>query len=213
MHSKANKVFPQWVIEKTDAVPLGFFAYPSSPPMLPPTLRAAIEGINKTGSALIVGWEDLSVNGDYIISEIVKAIDDCDFFCADITNANPNVMFEIGYAIARNKRIWLIRDQSYLDAKKEFEQLRLLTTIAFSAYTNSAHIITAFFADSPHLGTDNTIFRNSIEPMLGPQSATPSLLYLKSRHDSEASVHITRCLEDSGISIVLNDPKRAIFSP
>jgi hypothetical protein len=49
-------------------------------------------------------------------------------------------MFEIGYAIAANKRIWLIRDETYYDAKKEFEQLRLSTTIGYSPHVNSEQI-------------------------------------------------------------------------
>lgn len=100
--------------EPNGATPFGFFAYPSTPPVLPPTLRAAIEGINKTDKALLIGWEELAVSGRFIISEITKAIDDCDFLCADITGINPNVLFEVGYAIARNKRLWLVRATTYL---------------------------------------------------------------------------------------------------
>lgn len=113
----------------TQSLPVGFFAYASAPPDIPATISAAIQAINKTQTVVLKSWEDLRINGKYIISEICAAIDKSDFFCADITAINPNVMFELGYAIATNKRIWLIRDESYVDAKKEFEQLRLLTTV------------------------------------------------------------------------------------
>jgi nucleoside 2-deoxyribosyltransferase len=88
----------------------GFFAYASAPHSIPATVKAAIESINKTQQATLVSWESLGIGGKYIIKEICDAIDDSDFFCADITTINPNVMFELGFAIARDKRIWLIRE-------------------------------------------------------------------------------------------------------
>ncbi len=122
-------------------------------------------------------------------------------------------MFEIGYAIASNKRIWLIRDETYVDAKKEFEQLRLLTTIGFSPYVNSEQIIDSFFEENPHLTPSDTIFAKSIEPLLSPESGNVHLLYLKSRHDTESSVRITRTLEDSHIPLIIHDPKETTIQP
>lgn len=115
----------------------GFFAYASAPHSIPATIKAAIETINKTQQTRLASWEDLEIGGHYIIRQILDAIDDADYFCADVTTINPNVMFELGFAIARDKRIWLIRDDSYLDSKIEFEQLRLLTTVGYRAYTNA----------------------------------------------------------------------------
>src|SRR6266403_2244890 len=197
----------------TSQCPLGFFAYSSAPRSIPETVAAAIQGINRSQIAAIRSWEDLRVNGKFIISEICDAIDECDFFCADVTGINPNVMFELGYAIATGKRIWLIRDDSYAETKKEFEQLRLLTTVGFSKYLNSEQIIKAFFGEAPHISTEPTIFQQSIEPMLSSDSGAPNVLYLKSRYDTEASVQVTRILEESGIPLVISDPNETSFQP
>ncbi len=124
------------------SIPRGFFAYASAPPSIPEIVRAAVASINKNQAARITPWESLQVGGKYIISEICSAIDDSAFFCADITTINANVLFELGFAIARNKRIWLIRDDSYTDSKKEFDQLRMLTTVGYSPYVNVDQIIT-----------------------------------------------------------------------
>jgi len=207
--AEALKAYLDFVPAKDSANPLGFFAYPSSPPMVPATIRAAIESLNATDNVLIYSWEDLKVGGKYIISEILRAIDDCDFFCADVTGINPNVMFELGYAIANNKKIWIIRDESYSDAKREFEQLQLLTTVGYRPYTGSPQIIESFFKDSPFLDLDETIFKRSIEPNLGPQSPDPQILYLKSKYDTDASLRVNRSLEDSGISIKMSDPNES----
>lgn len=193
--------------------PVGFFAYSSMPHAIPETIKAALETINKTQVARITTWEELSNNGKYIVQEICNAIDDADFFCADITTLNANVLFELGFAIARDKRIWLIRDETYADSKKEFEQLRLLTTIGFKAYTNAEHIIKGFFADNPHTTLESTIFRASIEPLLVPSHPPDPLLYLKSRIDIEASVRVSRVVDRLQPKPFVDDPKESSVQP
>jgi hypothetical protein len=199
--------------DRMPTLPLGFFAYSSAPPSIPATIKASIESINKTQVATIHSWEDLQIGGKYLISEICAAIDNAQFFCADMTTINSNVMFELGFAVARNKRIWLIRDDSYSDYKKEFDQLRLLTTIGCSSWINSADIIKGFFADSPHDTLDQTIFRQSIEPSLGPKESQDTLVYLKSKHDTEASVRTTRALQDSRLPLTVDDPRETSVRP
>ncbi len=70
-------------------------------------------------------------------------------------------MYEIGFAIACDKRVWLVRDDSYVDSKSEFNQLQLLTTIGYRSYTNAEQIIRGFFADNPHLTLEDTILSKS----------------------------------------------------
>lgn len=193
--------------------PRGFFAYPSTPPSIPPTISAAIASINSTQNARIKSWEELRVGGKYIIGEICTAIDEADFLCADITGINPNVMFEIGYAIATDKRIWLIRDESYTDAKKEFDQVRLLTTIGYSPYTSSQDIIKGFFHDKPHETLGETIWRLSIEPVLANGTSERQVLYLKERHLTEASLQVSRALEDSKVPYTIDDPRETTAHP
>ena len=193
--------------------PTGFFAYASVPPSIPATIKAAIESINKTQNATLISWETLGVSGKYIIQEICDKIDDCDFFCADITTINPNVMFELGFAISRDKRIWLVRDDSYVDSKSEFDQLRLLTTVGYRPYTNSEQIIKGFFGDGPHLTLTDTIFRESIEPLLEPRKEHEPLLYLKSRHDTEGSVRVSRVMDGLTPKPILDDPRESSVQP
>ncbi|HYK34804.1 P-loop ATPase, Sll1717 family [Alloacidobacterium sp.] len=194
-------------------IPTGFFAYGKTPHSIPATIKAAIESINKSQKATLVAWETLEIGGRYIIQEVCDKIDDCDFFCADITTINSNVMFELGFAIARDKRIWLMRDDSYVDSKAEFEQLRLLTTVGYRPYTNAEQIIKRFFADNPQLTLEDTIFRDSIEPLLPPSKGIEPLLYLKSRHDTEASVRVSRALDNLNPKPILGDPRESLVQP
>jgi hypothetical protein len=102
----------------TNAAPRGFFAYPSNPPTIGEAIRAAATSINGGGEIFIKPWEECSVGGKIIIQEICREIEQADLFCADLTHLNPNVMFELGYAIAINKRIWLVLDTSITDSHK-----------------------------------------------------------------------------------------------
>jgi hypothetical protein len=192
---------------------IGFFAYASAPNSIPATIRIAIETINKTQKTKVMTWEELDIGGRYIIRQICDAIDDADFFCADITTINANVMFELGFAIARDKRIWLVRDESYLDSKDEFAQLRLLTTVGYRPYTNADQIIKGFFADKPHTTLTQTIFRESIEPLLGPSIPPVPFLYLKSLHDTEASVRVSRVMDELRPQPILDDPRESSVQP
>jgi hypothetical protein len=194
-------------------VPKGFFAYAAAPPSIPEIIRAAAQSINKNQTVRIRTWEDLQVGGKYIIGEICAAIDECDFFCADITTINANVLFELGFAIARDKRVWLIRDDSYTDAKKEFNQLQMLTTVGYSPYVNVGQVIQRFFSEGPQASLHETIFRQSIEPTLSPGNEPDALMYLKSRIDTEASVRVTRVLQDSKLPMVVDDPRETSVQP
>src|SRR5678816_1671645 len=118
----------------TRTTPTGFFAYPSSPKTISESIQAAVSNINKSGLIHIKVWEDCRVGGKVIVDEVCREIAQADLFCADLTHLNANVMFELGYAIAKNKRIWLLLDTSIVEARKRFDQLRILTTVGYTAY-------------------------------------------------------------------------------
>src|SRR5687768_1703675 len=114
----------------------GFFAYPSQP-YIAEIITNVVHTINDTGVVHLKTWESCKVGGKIIISELCKVIDDAQIFCADLTKVNHNVMFELGYAIARNKRIWLVVDPSVVETKADLARLKILTTVGYATYKNS----------------------------------------------------------------------------
>ena len=78
------------------------------------------------------------------------------------------ILFELGYAIARNKRIWLLLDATFPASKTQFEQLRILTTIGYARYCNSDEITSKFHKDEPYADLQNTVFEQAIRPNLPP---------------------------------------------
>ena len=190
------------------SIPNGFFAYPSNPKTISETIRAAVANLNKSNIIHIKVWEDCRVGGKIIVDEICREIAQADLFCADLTHLNANVMFELGYAIAKNKRVWLLLDTSLVESSKRFEQLRILTTVGHTQYCNSRDIEQAFYRDSPYSDLSNTIFEMAIRPNL-PQGNRSKLVYLKNKHNTEASIRISKRIEDSTLPLVIDDPRES----
>ncbi len=183
--------------------PKGFFAFPSHPTELVETILAAVNRLNNANQVSIKPWTALGLTGNLITAGVLDEIDRAQFFCADLRDCNPNVLFEIGYAIAKDKRTWLTLDPSIVDSKKAFEDLRILTTIGYAPYANAEQVERAFYVNSPQLSLESTILKCEITPSLQTKD-DPHLLYVKSLHDSEASVRITKAIHSATRSVALD---------
>ncbi len=175
-------------------------------------VHTAIDEVNRRKQVFIKTWEQCRVGGKVIIQELCREIAAADLFCADLTGMNANVMFELGYAIAKNKRIWLVLDTSLVDSKNHFEQLRILTTVGYAKYCNSQDLLTEFFKERPHTELAETIFKQTVEPSLST-TTRPILLHLKSRHENEASIRISRGLQKCPIPLITDDPRETAVQP
>ena len=109
----------------------GFFAYSSQPISVSESIEGAIQTINNSGLATLKSWKSYEVNGKLIFDEVTKAINEADYFCADLTGFSNNVLFELGYAMTKNKPIFLILDDTYIDSKKQYEEFSSLTTTGY----------------------------------------------------------------------------------
>ena len=192
-----------------------FFAYPNDR-RISETITAFAQKVNESGHLLIETWEQMQIGGKLLIAEICKKIDDSDLFCADITRLNPNVLFEIGFAIARKKRAWLIRDSTIPAENADFKQFRVLTTMGYREYLNSGDILASFYRDRPYESLAETVYDQVIEPSLR-YSAGEHLLYLKSYYEDEASVKVTQYLASElnrkQIPLLIDDPREASVQP
>lgn len=76
-------------------------------------LRRAVDALGKMGGNIdIRAYPIMTGRGKSIdlINDIYNKIEECAVFIADITEANPNVMFELGLARSKKKPIILVRD-------------------------------------------------------------------------------------------------------
>ena len=193
----------------------GFFAYPNQA-SISEAVAAFAKKINTSGIIEVKIWEEMKIGGKVLVPEICKEIDECDIFFADITQLNPNVLFEIGYAIAKKKRIWLIRDSSMPALNADFKQFKVLTTLGYREYINSDHILTAFYQDKPFESLGDTVYDNVVAPAVR-YDVDQHVLYLKSHYEVEASVKITQFLDDNfsrnKYPLMVDDPVEEAIQP
>src|SRR6185437_9306876 len=190
-----------------------FVAYPSDPPSRAESVKLAIEEIKAGGVVDIAGWESASVGGRIIISTICEEIRNCQLFVADVTGLNPNVLFELGYAISLNKRIWLILDTNIERAKQEFVRFQLLTTAAYTPFSNSRDIVNGFYKHEPYNSLDKTLLLDLLGPVESRLRQRPSLLHLKPNIETDAASRIARRVAASPIPSVIDDPREVKTQP
>ena len=112
--------------------PRCFVAYPSAPADRAETIETAIGEIQSGGAVDIIGWKSVSVAGRSLIDAVCEEIRRCQIFAADVTGLNPNVLFELGYAVAHRRRVWLLLNPNIHRAKADWERFQLLTTVGFA---------------------------------------------------------------------------------
>jgi len=159
-----------------------FYAFPSEPKSLVETISFAIETINKKNIVKILPWTDLNPSGKIILSQILKAIDDSGIFLCDLSGLNPNVCFELGYAIAKNKRIWITIDSTNPQNYLTFKQFQILSSIGCVQHNNDNDIVKAFFKSEPYKDINESILNqfSGIIDNLKANTNTEDILFYKS---------------------------------
>lgn len=189
-------------------IPKAFFAYPAET-SLREAIPAAVHRLNAQSHITIRTWEDCPIGENFIVNTICREIDEADLFFADLTKLNANVMFELGYAITRKKRVWLIFDDTNEEGKHMFNQMKILTTVEYVPCCNSGDIVDAFYRERPDQDIENTMFQTAIEPGLKPGGYN-SILHLKSQDKNEAAVRVSNLLQKRlSKKIIFDDPRES----
>jgi hypothetical protein len=163
--------------------------------------------LEDTGTISSRTWEQIVRAGLGVIEQVLEEIDSADACVFDATDPNLNVLFEIGYAFARNRRLWLLRDSTDEAAKRRWDQLAILAGVKYQSYVNSEDIERHYRRELPHVAP-STLYEQLVEPLLQP-SSTPSLLYRPHIHPLNASRELTERLRGErrrGIRLVTDDP-------
>lgn len=170
-------------------------------------IELAIEEIKNGGVVDITGWKSTSVGGRIIISAICEQIRRCQLFVADVTGLNPNVLFELGYAISQSKRTWLLFDTNIVRAEQDFNRFQLLTTAGYRPFSNSLDIVNAFYEDAPYDSLSKTLLLDLLGPVESRPPSRRSMLHLKPNVDTEAAIRIAWRVAAGPIPSVIDDPK------
>jgi hypothetical protein len=190
-----------------------FFGYASKPELNRETLRTAGREIAAANVIDVVSWEDLRVSGRLIIKRILAAIDQAAVCAFDVTTLNENVLFELGYAVARAKPIWILLDQTDSNAKAMWRQFELLKAVGYVGWSNADDIKTNFLSLRPDLDK-TTLYDDLIESDLGA-FMPGSIFYVPAYHNTEPARLIDRRLEHErlrGIHLVSADPTESALN-
>ncbi len=103
-----------------------FFAYPSGNEWRDFSLQ--LSGELSEGGIQSERWEDL-VNNDLLFAKVCDAIYGNDYLLAEVTEPNPNVLLEIGYALAVGRLPVLLKNRNRTDWNRT-----LLTTLESCYY-------------------------------------------------------------------------------
>jgi hypothetical protein len=189
-----------------------FVAYPSQPVDRAESIEKAIEQIQTGGVVDIIGWKSLTVSGRVVINAICDEIMRSQVFIADITGLNPNVLFELGYAIAHRRRVWLLLNPNIERAKVDFNRFQLLTTVGYTSYSNSSDIVKEFYRDEPY-NTNGQALYDELLRSAGPPSKRDALLYLQCSVNTEASLRLARRVAAAPLRSVVDDPQEIRLQP
>ena len=190
-----------------------FYAYPANPVSTGETIGNAIAALKQKSRVRkdrirFHTWVDLPNVGKNLVASILREIDRSDVFACDLTYPNPNVAFELGYSIAKFKRVWITLDRGVADAEKNYKRLYFgLIGAAYAPYMNSEELTAEFLSQYPTSSLDDTIlgdyYRSSQRRL-----EVPTLLYCKPPIATESVIGCVRSLDDSvfDTGMIVDDP-------
>ncbi len=130
-----------------------FVAYPSRDKALSKLIASGVAKANRKLSALRYDpWEFNDVAGAPLISPIIEGIDASKFVVADITYLNPNVVYEIGFAIGRSRRCFLVQHAGTEGDKRIAREAGIFDTLGYESYTDEdglSDTLTAYVDPTP----------------------------------------------------------------
>ena len=185
-----------------------FFAYPSAPRWQ----AFSSELVREMGVRGFDGvrWEDL-VSNDLLFSKVCDGIYGNDYLLAEVTEPNPNVLLEIGYALAVGRLPVLLQDKN----SKPWAR-HLLTTLE-GCYYEIREDIHTYMAKLQAKATSIPNDPNRRLPFLEnmgifDQPETPATVYhLKPKLSADWISRVDRTLKNSYFKLGTMDPSDSVY--
>jgi hypothetical protein len=91
-------------------------------------------------------WQFNDIAGQPLISPILENIDESTLIVADVTFLNLNVVYEIGYAIGKKKRAFLVRSSTLEGDKALARTTGIFDTLGYVEYADAPGLLTSLVA-------------------------------------------------------------------
>tara|TARA_R110002124_G_scaffold287245_1_gene471854 strand:+ start:2137 stop:4377 length:2241 start_codon:yes stop_codon:yes gene_type:complete len=145
----------------------------------------------------------MDISGGLIWKKILEEIDRRGFFVADVTVLNPNVTYEIGYAIGKQKKLRFVNHADFHDSI-ERERLGIFDVMGYSSYADSAEL--ANFLNSNILSSKSIFVDDEVDKR--------APIYLFDAYEkSELVNHIKTCVKKRLVRFRSFDPQEQARLP
>jgi len=183
----------------------GFFAYSEYSYEMGETIESAIVELNKFPNLKIKSWKEMKIGGHVIIADVINEINNCEIFICEISNLNSNVMFELGFAISRDKKIMLFKKKDYSNFDQLLSSFSVISTIGYKEYSNSYQVKDAILEYSVAPLKDS-LLQSLISANPQSNQNESVLLYLKSINETESSTRLSHIIQKQGYKQIIDDP-------
>lgn len=102
------------------------------------------------------GWQAMDIGGKILFGEICRKIESARYLFAEVSTMNSNVLFEAGYALAKQKHLHLLVDETDATAIKLWSDVSLLGSVGRIDYGGSVGAV------AKHWHTNNTSSRSEL---------------------------------------------------
>lgn len=159
---------------------------------------------------LCTRWEDL-INNELLFSKVCDGIYGHDFLLAEVTDPNPNVLLEIGYALSVGRQPILLKNRNIQDWSR-----KLLTSLEGCYYETREDIYShiAKVIDQPRSIPEAPDRRLPILEQMGIyiQNEDPGTVYhLKPKLSTDWINRVDRTLKKSYFKLSAMDPSDSIY--
>ena len=190
-----------------------FYAYPHEPRNVGETISSTIsklkaDGALKKDNIRFRPWTDNAVSGKHLVTTVLGQVDRNHVFACDLTYPNPNVSFELGYAIARFKRVFTSLNPSIDEAARDYKRIYFsLLNMGYTGYDNHESLADSFLQEKPWTSLDQTLLDYRLRQQM-PRLEDPTLLYVKPPLNSDSVIAIQEEFKRSlfSESIIVDDP-------
>lgn len=137
-----------------NTIPHAFVAYSSKDSHLAEMIALGIAKANRKVGKLISyePWEFNDIAGNPLISPILEGIEASKYVVADITYLNLNVVYEVGFAVGKSRRCFLVRHKGTEGDQKIAREVGIFDTLGYDTYINDdtlANSLSAYVDPTP----------------------------------------------------------------
>jgi len=116
-----------------------FVAYPSRDSALAEMISDGVARANARSQRIhYEPWEFNDIGGKPLISPIIERIEESSFVVADVTYLNPNVVYEIGFAIGNRRRAFLVRHGPTIGDHTLAQQVGIFDTLGYKEFSDAS---------------------------------------------------------------------------